>query len=78
MIYTAPEKYGCTSQLIPIPSEDIDILIEEHVPDDLLSVLGKDVEDFCKGLWVGIGAPKLTAKHGWAIFADLLLAYDQA
>ncbi|KAF8179208.1 hypothetical protein BJ912DRAFT_855711 [Pholiota molesta] len=72
-MYEHPEDWeGLENQLIAIPGEDIDKLLEKYDRPDLLQFGSDEMVQFCQYLFEKIGSPELSAKVGWKVFLRML------
>ncbi|KAF8178247.1 hypothetical protein BJ912DRAFT_1130611 [Pholiota molesta] len=71
--YEHPEDFdGLENQLIEIPREDIDKILDEYDQPDLLQFGSDEMVQFCERLFEKIGAPQINAKVGWKVFRQML------
>lgn len=72
-MYEHPEDWEeLENQLIEIPSEDINKLLNEYDRLDLLQFGSDEMVQFCEYLFEKIGSPELSAKVGWKVFLIML------
>ena len=75
-MYLSPEEWGGENQLIPIPSDDIDELLEKYDRPDLLQFGSDEMVGLCEALYEAVGSPKLSASVGWRIFQEMIACYQ--
>ncbi|KAJ3506413.1 hypothetical protein NLJ89_g6882 [Agrocybe chaxingu] len=70
--YKQPWKWGGEDQLIKVPTEDVDRLLDEF--DDPASIqFGTDeMVTTCEKAFIAIGSPNLSAKVGWKVFKEMI------
>jgi hypothetical protein len=73
-MYKKPQKCssGASDQLIPIPAEDIEQLLEEHDRPDLIQFGSDQMVALCERLYSGISSPVTNANMGWDIFVHMI------
>ncbi|KAF8998666.1 hypothetical protein BDQ17DRAFT_1247363, partial [Cyathus striatus] len=76
-LYSTPEKYGGKDRLIKADEKVIDELLEEYDRPDLLCFSTPEAVALCESIYIGIGQPKLSARIGWSVFADMVNHYIQ-
>jgi hypothetical protein len=76
-MYQFPERWGGEDQLIPIPTKDLDQLLEEYDRPDLLQFGSDEMVHLCETLYDEVGAPKLRASSGWEVFKAMVNYYCQ-
>ncbi|KAF8958233.1 hypothetical protein BDZ97DRAFT_1906555 [Flammula alnicola] len=77
-MYEHPEDWeGQENQLIEIPGEDIDKLLNEYDRPDLLQFGSDEMVQFCEYLFEKIGSPELSAKVGWKVFLRMLKCAEE-
>jgi hypothetical protein len=74
-MYQSPEEWGGENQLIPIPSEDVDELLEKYERPDLLQFGSDEMVALSEALYDSVGSPKLEASVGWRIFQEMITHY---
>jgi hypothetical protein len=58
--------------LIPVPSEDIALLIETYVPHNLFHFCSDELHYATVDALVQLGNPPVTQETAWSIFAQVL------
>jgi hypothetical protein len=58
--------------MIPIPPEDIALLVQKYVPEDIFQFCAPDVHHAATSALYQLGNPKLEPTNAWNIFAQVL------
>jgi hypothetical protein len=70
--YRYPNKWDGVHCLIPVPVEDVDLLISRYVPDNLFVFCDPRVHHAATSSLDMVEIPLLTPKDGWAIFSTII------
>jgi hypothetical protein len=70
--YDHPEQYGGVQCLIPVPPEDIALLIETYVPHNIFHFCSDELHHATTGALVQLGNPPVKQETAWSIFAQVL------
>ena len=71
------ERWEGEDQLISIPANDIDGLLEEYNQPNLLQFGSNEMVELCEALYNAIGTPKLSASASWEVFKAMVNYYCQ-
>jgi hypothetical protein len=74
-IYQNPDKWDGEDLLISIPSPDVDRLLVEYDNHHLTQFDTDEEVSLFADLHAAVGSPSFTAKHGWAIFSQMVNKY---
>lgn len=74
--YERPERYHGKNELIEVPAEKVDAILEVHDKPELLSFGSPNGIAFCLGLYRACGSPKLSAMTGWLTFSAMVDVID--
>ena len=59
--------------MIPIPTETLDRLVEEYVPQDLFHFCAREIHDAATTALRILGEPSLVPEDGWNIFSRMIV-----
>ncbi|KAF8995313.1 hypothetical protein BDQ17DRAFT_1522641 [Cyathus striatus] len=76
-LYSKPVKFGGEDRLIKTDYDIIDDLLDEYNGPDLLLFGTPEAVALCRKIYIGIGEPKLSARIGWHVFAQMIEYYIQ-
>ncbi|PVG01305.1 hypothetical protein CPB86DRAFT_676292, partial [Serendipita vermifera] len=70
--YRHPERWGGTQCLIPIPAEDIDMMVQQYVPDNIFHFCLPEIHTMATSALFWLGNLVLEKTNAWAIFMQVL------